>query len=96
MENIVFMELLARGNNVSVVSIKGREIDFVVDKEGNKHYYQVTDNLYSPEVIERETRSLLATGDNYPKTIITDKPFELKEIKGIRIICLVDFLLEDL
>jgi len=96
MENIVFMELLARGNNVSVVSIKGREIDFVVDKEGNKHYYQVTDNLYSPEVIERETRSLLATGDNYPKTIITDKPFELKEIKGIRIISLVDFLLEDL
>ncbi|MCL2148654.1 MAG: ATP-binding protein [Methanomassiliicoccaceae archaeon] len=96
LENIVFLELLARGSDVSVVSVGGGEIDFVVDKGGNKQYYQVTDNLYSPETIEREVRSLLATGDNYPKTIITDKPFELGEIRGIRVISLIDFLLEDL
>ena len=44
------------------------EVDFVALKNAKPHYYQVTMNLAEPAVIERETRSLLAIQDNFPKT----------------------------
>jgi len=95
LENLVFMELLARGKEVAVGQIDGKEIDFIVIEDECRHYYQVTDNLYDEDVKKREIRSLLLTGDNYPKTIITKEQYPEKNIDGIRVINIIDFLLEE-
>ena len=49
-------------------------------------------NLNDPKVVERETRSLLAIEDNYPKTIITLDPVHGDGIAGIEVVSLLDFL----
>ena len=51
-------------------------------------------NLNDPKVMERETRSLLAIEDNYPKTIISLDQVHGDGIAGIEVISLSDFLLQ--
>jgi len=94
LENLVFMELLSRGKEVAVGRVEGGGIDFVVIEMESIHYYQVTDSLYVEEVKKRLIRSLLSTGDNYPKTIITNELYPAKNIEGIRVVNIIDFLLE--
>jgi hypothetical protein len=72
------------------------EVDFVAEKHGSPHYYQVTMSLEEASVVERETRSLLAINDNYPKTIISMIPAFGDGIKGIEVIGLTDFLMKEL
>jgi len=55
----------------------------------------VTLETSTPEIKERETRSLNAIKDNFPKTIITLHRYPAKNINGIRVAALADFLLED-
>jgi len=95
LENIVFMELLFRGKKAAMGSINGNEIDFIVTNKDKKEYYQVTTEMLTPEVKERETRSLKIIEDNYPKTIITLQRYPFKNIDGIRVVALTDFLLEE-
>jgi predicted AAA+ superfamily ATPase len=45
-ENIVYMELLFRGNRVAVGNVDGNEIDFVTFDTDKRHYYQVTSDLH--------------------------------------------------
>jgi len=94
-ENIVFMELLFRGKKVAVGNVNGNEVDFIVLNKDAREYYQVTMGMYSEEVKGRETRSLKAISDNYPKTIITLQRYPSKNIDGIKVIALADFLLEE-
>jgi len=94
-ENIVYMELLFRGKKVAVGNIDGNEIDFIVMGKDTREYYQVTTELYSQNVKEREVRSLKMVQDNFPKTIITFQSYPFKNIEGIKVISLADFLLED-
>jgi predicted AAA+ superfamily ATPase len=42
----------------------------------------------------REKRSLLAIRDNYPKIILTMDKEKNKEIEGIKVINIIDFLTE--
>jgi Predicted ATPase (AAA+ superfamily) len=95
LENIVFMELLFRGKKVATGSINGNEIDFIVTNKDMRGYYQVTTEMLTPEIKERETRSLKMIDDNYPKTIVTLQRYPFKNIDGIRVVALVDFLLEE-
>ena len=95
-ENIVFMELLFRGKKVAVGKVDGKEVDFIVLGKDSREYYQVTVELYTPEVKERETRSLEMIQDNFPKTIITLQRYPSGNINGIRVVALADFLLEDI
>ena len=95
LENLVFLELLSRGKEVMVGQVGDKEIDFVIKEDEFRHYYQVTDNLYDEEVKKREIRSLLLVGDNYPKTIITNELYPSKNIEGIKVVNIIDFLLEE-
>ncbi len=90
--NIIFMELLRRGYNVTVGSINGKEIDFVAERRNEKMYIQVTYVMSSEETTNREFEPLMLIKDNYPKFVIS----MLDEIdmsrEGIRHINVREFL----
>ncbi len=92
MENLVYVELRRRGYRVSVGQWGVQEVDFVAEKNGTPHYFQVTLHLDSRTVAARETLPLLAINDNHPKTIITSDRLHGDSIEGIQVISLDDFL----
>jgi len=96
MENIVFMELLFRGKKVAVGKVDGNEIDFVVIGKAHKEYYQVTQGFFDQDVIDREIKPLKKITDGSPRTMITYQRYPFKEMEGIRVMSLADFLLEDI
>jgi predicted AAA+ superfamily ATPase len=94
-ENIVFMELLFRGKKVAVGKVDENEIDFIVIGKMHREYYQVTLGLFDQKVIEREVKPLKKIGDGHPRTIITYQRYPFKNIDGIKVISLTDFLSEE-
>ena len=71
LENIVFLELIRRGWEVSVGKMREHEIDFIVRKGNETRYYQVAATVRDTGVLRRELRPLLALTDHYPKTLLT-------------------------
>ena len=71
LENIVFMELLRRGYNVTVGKIGTKEIDFVCSRHGEKIYVQVAYLLADESTVRREFGALLEIKDNFPKYVVT-------------------------
>ena len=69
LENIVFMELLRRGWNVSVGTAGEQEIDFVASRGNSRVYVQVCYLLASPETVRREFGALEQVKDNFPKSL---------------------------
>ena len=96
LENIVFLELIRRHYRVFIGKIGDTEIDFLAEKPNEKIYIQVTESLSSPKTRERELRPLLSIDDNYEKIILTfDRDFIISE-NGIKIINVIDWLIEDI
>ncbi|WP_147644831.1 ATP-binding protein [Treponema pectinovorum] len=86
LENIVYIELLRRGYKVFIGKIRDAEIDFVVEKGGERIYIQVAYLITTEEIKEREIRplkSLLALGDNFPKLILTMDELPVSNENGI-------------
>ncbi len=71
LENIVYNELRYRGFDVTVGKSGGNEIDFVASDGTRLEYYQVSYLLASDATVEREFRSLMSVGDNYPKYVLS-------------------------
>lgn len=94
-ENLVYMELLRRGYEVYVGQYNEIEIDFIAIKPNEKIYYQVTRSILDEKVEEREKKSLLLINDNYKKVILTVDRVKDKQIDGIYVINIIDFLLEN-
>ena len=95
LENIVYLELLRRGYQVNIGKTNDYEVDFVAENPNTIKYYQVTKTIVTEEVRKRELRSLESINDNYEKIILTlDKPFS-KDYNGIKVINIIDWLLED-
>ena len=94
LENIVYLELLRRGYKVNIGKTGDYEVDFVAENPNKIVYYQVTKSLDNEDVKFRELRSLESIPDNYEKIILTlDKTIN-KDYNGIKIINLLDWLLE--
>ncbi len=94
-ENIIYIELLRRGYEVYVGQYNDIEIDFIAINPNEKIYFQVTRSLTDEKVEEREKKSLLAINDNYKKVILTMDNVKNKQIDGIQIVNIIDFLSED-
>ena len=94
LENIVYLELLRRGFQVSIGKVDDLEIDFIAEKNGDKEYYQVSASVLDQTTFEREIAPLSRIHDNYPKFIITMDEFSSNN-DGIKQINVVDFLLGD-
>jgi len=94
LENIVYLELLRRGYEVSIGKINSSEVDFVAQKRGQKHYFQVAYLLASKETEEREFGNLLKIKDNYPKTVLSMDKFYAQDYQGIKRQNIIEFLME--
>jgi len=92
-ENVVFKHLRTLGYNVFVGDLKGKEIDFIAEKQGEKIYIQATYLISSDKVIEREFGNLLMIKDQYPKYVVSmDDVHTSGSYEGINHISLLDFL----
>lgn len=95
LENIVYLELNRRGNQIWIGKIGEYEVDFIVKNTLNKfEYYQVTWSMSDPRTAKREIRPLKAIDDNYPKYIISTDLLTA-EIEGIEHINILDWLLRE-
>ena len=93
-ENIVYMELLHRGYNISIGKIDSKEVDFIATKFNEKLYVQVSDTLREDSVRLREFASLKAINDNFEKIILTlDNIFVGTNDDGIKVINLIEWLI---
>ena len=93
-ENIVYFELLRRGYDVAIGKIGEKEIDFIATNINTKIYIQVTENMASSNTRERELAPFYKIKDNFEKIVITNDESYLGIEDGIKIIRLVDFLLD--
>lgn len=87
------MSCFVDGYEVYVGKYNDIEIDFIAIKPNEKLYFQVTRSLLDEKVEEREKNSLLAIKDNYRKIILTMDKVKDKQIEGIEVINIIDFLL---
>lgn len=95
LENVVFVELMRRGWEVSVGKAPKGEVNFYCKKESDTCYFQVSEDLSSPVTLERELAPLKALPDSFPKTLLTlDRLHTGVTNDGIRIVDARDWLLE--
>ena len=94
LENIVYLELLRRGYEVTVGRTGDKEIDFVCDKHGEKLYVQVAYLLASDETVQREFGAYDNIRDNYPKYVVSLDEFDMSR-NGIKHRNIRDFLLAE-
>ncbi len=94
LENVVFMELLRRGYEVRIGSYRDWEVDFTVIGPDGVEYYQICETMLSDDIYKRESHPFKAIKDNCPKTILTLDKFGLGSNDGIKIVNLVDWLLD--
>ena len=94
LENIVYLELLRRGQDVYVGKVEGFEVDFVAQSSKGTVYYQVALTIRDEKTLERELRPLMAIRDHYPKFILTLDEDPEAQYEGIRRINARDWLLD--
>ena len=92
-ENIVYLELLARGYEVKVGKTDNYEIDFVAYKGKERIYVQACYLLASEDTINREFGNLEKIHDYYPKYVISGDLPDFSR-NGIRHFNIIKFLLD--
>jgi predicted AAA+ superfamily ATPase len=94
LENIVYLELLRRGNKVWTGTARNTEVDFVCkNPSGEIDYYQVAWQMTNENTVEREFGALEKIKDNYPKYLLTTDSFTQNR-SGIRHMNVFNWLLE--
>ncbi len=92
LENIVYFELRRKRYEVYIGKDGAKEIDFVAVRRDERIYVQVCRQL--PDESDRELANLLAIKDHYPKYVVTLDEMAMGNVNGVKIVHLVDFLLE--
>lgn len=93
-ENIVYFELLRRGYKVNIGKYANSEVDFVAQKNGVLTYFQVTADMTNESTFDREMTPLKNIKDNYEKIVLTLDKFSVGNYEGIKVLNLIDWLLE--
>lgn len=93
LENVVYLELCRRGYDVTIGKTPDGEIDFVAQKQNDRLYVQVTQEISSEKTERREYERLLEIRDNYPKYVLRADDFAGGNYKGIVCMHIADFLL---
>lgn len=94
LENIVYLELLRRGNKIWTGTARNAEVDFVCKTPtGDIEYYQVAWEISSEKTAEREFGSLEKIKDNYPKYLLTTDSFT-QDRNGLKHLNVFNWLLD--
>jgi predicted AAA+ superfamily ATPase len=94
LENVVYLELLRRGNKIWTGTSRNSEVDFVCKtKTGDIEYYQVAWQMNNENTIEREFGALEKIKDNYPKFLLTTDGFTQNR-SGVKHLNVFNWLLE--
>lgn len=94
LENVVYLELLRRGNKIWTGTNRNSEVDFVCKtKTGDIEYYQVAWQMTDEKTVEREFGALEKINDNYPKFLLTTDGFTQNR-SGIKHLNVFNWLLE--
>jgi len=91
LENLVYNHLVYLDYQVYIGKHQDREIDFVAQKGNITKYIQVTYQLSSDDVFDREFGNLIRIKDNYEKIVVSADQFAT-DYKGVRHIHINDFL----
>ena len=76
LENVVYLELVHRGNKIWTGTTRNTEVDFVCKTpKGDIEYYQVAWQMSNENTAEREFGALEKINDNYPKYLLTTDSF---------------------
>ena len=94
-ENVVYLELLRRGYEVSVGKYGDTEVDFTARRLNSIEYYQVTLSMMSESTYDREVRPFGLIKDSYAKTVLSMDRFLVDIPDGIRHRNVLDWLLEE-
>lgn len=96
LENIIYLELIRRGYEVTIGKNDDLEIDFIATDRNEKKYYQVTKTILESSVLEREKKSFIINDDHFEKTILSlDKTYLKTTENGIHFKNIIEFLMED-
>ena len=93
LENVVYLELCRRGYDVTIGKTPDGEVDFVAQKQNDRLYVQVTQEIKSEKTEKREYERLLEIRDNYPKYVLRTDEFAGGNYQGIKSMHIADFLL---
>jgi len=93
LENLVYLELCRRGYQVNIGKTAEGEIDFIAERQNDKLYVQVTQEINLEKTGQREYDRLLAIPDNYPKYVLRTDDFTAGNYQGIKTMHIADFLL---
>lgn len=93
LENIVFLELLRRGNEVYIGKVGNSEVDFIAVGEEGTVYYQVAATVRDESTLKRELAPLDMIQDHNPKYLLTLDDDPPMFHNGIRQVNALDWLL---
>ncbi|MCL2809880.1 MAG: ATP-binding protein [Treponema sp.] len=93
LENVVFLELLRRGYDISYGKIENFEVDFIASKGDERLYYQVAYTCREQSTMERELRPLNIIRDHSSKFLLTMDDDPPAVYNGIRRINVLEWLL---
>ncbi|MCL2317505.1 MAG: ATP-binding protein [Methanomassiliicoccaceae archaeon] len=94
MENILFLDLKARGYDVWIGDNAGKEVDLVGEKFGERVYVQSV-YRFSENAVKREFDNLKGIDDNHPKYVVTMDENMRGNTDGIICCGLDEFLKKD-
>lgn len=95
LENVVYLELLRRGNKIWTGTDRNAEVDFVCKTPmGDLEYYQVAWQMTAESTVEREFGALEKIRDNYPKYLLSTDSFTQSR-GGIKHLNVFNWLLEN-
>jgi len=96
LENIVFLELLRRGNQINIGKADSTEIDFVVQTpQGTTEYIQVAWTAKEESTFEREMHPFKLVKDFNRRLLLTTDVEPITNYKGIQKINVIDWLLNN-
>ncbi|MCL2246361.1 MAG: ATP-binding protein [Lentimicrobiaceae bacterium] len=95
LENIIYLELLRRRNQVWIGKADLAEVDFVVrNEEGYLQYIQVSQTVQNPDTLARELAPFDRINDHNEKILIT-MDYETGSRNGVKQVNAIDWLLKD-
>lgn len=92
LENVVYLELIRRNNQVWIGKVNQFEVDFIVrNNDGYTQYIQVSQSVQDKATLERELKPLNMISDHFEKLLIT-MDYDTGTYNGIRKVNAIDWL----